>query len=132
MERRIMIEAGGIGSEATLAESETAKAIWDSLPIESTCNTWGDEIYFSIPVSVSLDETAKEIVDMGDLGYWPTGNALCIFFGPTPMSRGDEIRPASAVNIVGKITGDPKIFKKVSSGTRVHVKKADVTQQGNS
>ncbi len=132
MERRITIEAGEIGSEATLAESETAKAIWDSLPIESTCNTWGDEVYLSIPVSVPLDETAKEIVDMGDLGYWPTGNALCIFFGPTPMSQGDEIRPASAVNIVGKITGDPKIFKKVSSGTRVHVKKADVTQQGNS
>ena len=126
-----MIEAGGIGSEATLAESETAQAIWDSLPIESPCNTWGDEVYFSIPVSVPLDETAKEIVDMGDLGYWPTGNALCIFFGPTPMSRGDEIRPASAVNIVGKIIGDPTVFKKVSSGTTVHVKKADVTQQGD-
>jgi len=124
MERRIIIEAGGIASEAILAESEAAKAIWHSLPIESTCSIWGDEVYFSIPVSLSLDETAKKIVDMGDLGYWPTGKALCVFFGPTPMSEGDEIRPASAVNIVGKIVGNPKIFKKVSSGTKVRVKKA--------
>jgi len=125
MERRIIIEAGEIASEAILAESETAKAIWDSLPIESTCNTWGDEVYFSIPVSLPLDETAKETVDIGDLGYWPTGKALCIFFGPTPTSEGDEIRPASAVNIVGKIVGDPKIFKKVSAGKKLQVKKAE-------
>jgi len=71
MERRIIIEAGGVESQAILADSEAAKAIWDALPIESTCNTWGDEVYFSIPVSLALDETAKEIVDMGDLGYWP-------------------------------------------------------------
>jgi len=125
MERRIIIEAGGVESQAILADSESAKAIWDSLPIESTCNIWGDEVYFSIPVSLPLDETAKEIVDMGDLGYWPTGKALCIFFGPTPISEGDEIRPASAVNIVGKIVGDPKIFKKISSGTKVSVKKTE-------
>ncbi len=125
MERRIIIEAGGVESQAILADSESAKAIWDSLPIESTCNIWGDEVYFSIPVSLPLDETAKEIVDMGDLGYWPTGKALCIFFGPTPISKRDEIRPASAVNIVGKIVGDPKIFKKISSGTKVSVKETE-------
>jgi len=124
MERRIIIEAGGVESQAILADSESAKAIWNCLPIESICNTWGDEVYFSIPVSLSLDETAKEIVDMGDLGYWPTGRALCIFFGLTPMSRGDEIRPASAVNIVGKIIGDPKLFNEVRSGEKVRVRKA--------
>jgi len=129
MERRIIIEAGGITNEAILAESETAKAIWDSLPIESTCNIWGDEVYFSIPVSLSLDETAKEIVDMGDLGYWPTGKALCIFFGPTPISEGGEIRPASAVNIVGKIIGNPKTFKKVSSGIKIQVKKGQMIEE---
>ena len=95
-----------------MTESKTAKAIWDSLPIESTCNTWGDEVYFSIPVSLSLDETAQEIVDMGDLGYWPSGNALCIFFGPTPASQGDKIRPASAVNIVGKLLVTQKYLKR--------------------
>jgi hypothetical protein len=131
MERRIIIEAGAIASEATLAESETAQAIWNSLPIESACNTWGEEVYFSIPLSLPLDKTAKETVDVGDLGYWPAGDALCIFFGPTPMSRGDEIRPASAVSIVGKIIGDPRIFKDVSSGTKVRVRKAEVSRQGN-
>ena len=125
MGRKIIIEAGKITSEAVLAETESASAIWDALPIESTSNTWGDEVYFSTPITLSLDETAKEVVDMGDLGYWPTGKALCIFFGPTPISKRDEIRPASAVNIVGKIVGDPKIFKKISSGTKVSIKKIE-------
>jgi hypothetical protein len=124
MGRKIIIEAGKITSEAVLAETEAASAIWDALPIESTSNTWGEEVYFSTPVTLSLDETAKEVVDMGDLGYWPTGRALCIFFGLTPMSRGDEIRPASAVNIVGKIIGDPKLFNEVRSGEKVRVRKA--------
>jgi hypothetical protein len=125
MGRKIIIEAGKITSEAVLAETESASAIWDALPIESTSNTWGEEVYFSTPITLSLDETAKEVVDMGDLGYWPTGKALCIFFGPTPISKRDEIRPASAVNIVGKIVGDPKIFKKISSGTKVSIKKIE-------
>ena len=124
MERRIIIEAGGVESQAILADSESAMAIWNCLPIESICNIWGEEVYFSTPVALSLDETAKEVVDMGDLGYWPTGRALCIFFGLTPMSRGDEIRPASAVNIVGKIIGDPKLFNEVRSGEKVRVRKA--------
>jgi hypothetical protein len=124
MERRIIIEAGDIKGEAILAESDAATAIWDSLPIESTCSTWGDEVYFDISMTLSLDETAKEVVDKGDIGYWPTGRALCIFFGLTPAGRGDEIRPASAVNMVGKIVGDPRVFNKVPSGAKVKVKKA--------
>ena len=125
MERRIIIEAGDIKGEAILGESQAANAIWDSLPIESTCNTWGDEVYFDISTSLALDETAREVVDMGDVGYWPPGTALCIFFGPTPASRGDEIRPASSVNIVGKIVGDPTVFKKVSPGEKVEVIRAE-------
>ena len=124
MERKIIIEAGEVAGKAVLFESEISKEIWGLLPIESTCNTWGDEIYFTIPVSRSLDETAKEVLEMGDLGYWPTGKALCIFFGPTPMSRGDEIRPASPVNIVGKVISESKMFSKVFTGTKVMVKKA--------
>jgi hypothetical protein len=125
MDRKIIIEAGEVSSGAILAESQAAIAIWDSLPIESICNIWGDEVYFSIPLSLPLDNTSREIVEMGDLGYWPSGRALCIFFGSTPISEGDEIRPASAVNIVGKIIGNPKIFKGVSPGTRVRVKQAE-------
>jgi hypothetical protein len=125
MDRRITIEAGDIKGEAILAETDAAAAIWDSLPIEATCNTWGDEVYFDISISLALDETAREVVDIGDVGYWPPGTALCIFFGPTPASGKDEIRPASAVNIVGRIVGDPKIFKKASPGERVEVRRAE-------
>ncbi|MEA3485440.1 MAG: cyclophilin-like family protein, partial [Candidatus Aerophobetes bacterium] len=87
-------------------------------------NTWGEEIYFSIPVKMEL-ENAKAVVSEGDLGYWPPGTAFCIFFGLTPASQGDEIRPASPVNVFGRIIGDPKIFKKVKSGAEIIVEKGE-------
>ncbi len=86
-------------------------------------NTWGDEIYFKIPVTSTLDETAKEVVEKGDLGYWPTGKAFCIFFGPTPASQGDEIRPASAVNIVGRVEGNADVFKGVRDGENIKLER---------
>jgi hypothetical protein len=111
--------------DAVLSEENprTAKAIYEALPIKGNANLWGDEIYFSIPVEAN-PENGKSVVELGDLAYWPPGNAFCIFFGPTPMSRGDEIRPASAVNVFGRITGDPKIFKKVRNGEKVTVERA--------
>ncbi len=123
-ERRITISAGHVSATAVLHQTPTADAIWNALPIEGRANTWGDEIYFSIPVKAELEKSAKEVVEPGDLGYWPIGSAFCIFFGPTPASRGNEIRPASAVNIVGKVQGDPKIFKQVPSGARVVIEPA--------
>jgi len=120
--RRIRITAGSVSAEAVLNDTKTADAIWEALPIEARANTWGDEIYFSIPVRLG-EENAQEVVEMGDLGYWPPGNAFCIFFGPTPASRGDEIRPASPVNVFGKLEGDPAVFKKVRSGEKVRVEK---------
>jgi len=108
--------------EAELNDSKTAQLIWDALPIVVSGNTWGDEIYFSIPVNTG-SENEKEVVELGDLAYWPPGTAFCIFFGPTPMSRGNEIRPASAVNVVGKLTGDSTAFKKVRSGTIVRIER---------
>ncbi len=122
--RRITIRAGQVSATAVLHQTPTANAIWKALPIEGRVNTWGDEIYFSIPVRAELEKSAKGVVESGDLGYWPTGSAFCIFFGPTPASRGNEIRPASAVNIVGKVQGDPKIFKQVSFGTKVVIERA--------
>ena len=83
--------------------------------------TWGDEIYFRIPVEQDLEDTAVEVVAVGDLGYWPTGRAFCIFFGPTPASRGDEIRPASALNLVGKVLGDAKVFRAFQDGQLVRL-----------
>jgi hypothetical protein len=120
--RRIRITAGSVNAEAVLDESATARAVWDALPLSVAGQTWGDEIYFSIPVTAK-PESPRETVERGDLAYWPPGTAFCIFFGPTPMSQGDEIRPASAVNVFGRLEGDPGIFKKVRSGTTVRVER---------
>ena len=121
--RRIRITAGSVAADAILDESETARLVWDALPLTVAGETWGDEIYFSIPVKAK-PERPLETVELGDLGYWPPGTAFCIFFGPTPMSRGQEIRPASPVNVFGKIVGDPTVFKKVRTGTKVRVERA--------
>jgi hypothetical protein len=119
MPKQIKITAGDIRLEAQLNDSSTAKAIADALPIKARGNRWGGEIYFAIPVVASLDDGAREVLDAGQLGYWPTGNAFCIFFGPTPASEGDEIRAASAVNIIGKITGDLSELPNVPDGADV-------------
>ena len=122
-ERRIKIAAGDIQVTAVLNESATADLVWSALPIEAPASTWGDEIYFRTAVR-ALEEDAQEVVGMGDVGYWPPGQALCLFFGPTPASVGEEIRPASPVNILGGIEGDPTVLKKVRSGERVLVETA--------
>ena len=124
MRIRIVTEATGpVEASLTDESPDTARRIWEALPIEARANTWGDEIYFGIPVDAD-PENPREVVDLGDLAYWPPGNAFCIFFGRTPASRGDEIRPASAVNVFGKVKGDPKVFKKVRSGERVRIERA--------
>ncbi len=123
--RKIKIIAGDVSAVAEHLNGKTSDAIWNSLPVENTVNTWGDEIYFTIPVATALDETAKEVVEKGDLGYWPTGKAFCIFFGPTPASEGDEIRPASAVNIVGRVEGDADVFKRVRDGENITLERVE-------
>jgi hypothetical protein len=124
MARRIEIAAGEAKALAELNETETAQAVWDALPIEGMANTWGDEIYFLIPVALEM-EVGQEVVQVGDLGYWPPGKAFCIFFGPTPASKGEEIRPASAVTVFGRIVGDATVFKAVTDGTRVTVRRSE-------
>jgi hypothetical protein len=121
-ERRIRIKAGQVTAEAVLDGSKTADAIWGALPLAVSGQTWGDEIYFGIPVKAKA-ESPRATVDMGDLGYWEPGSAFCIFFGPTPASRGSEIRPASPVNVFGRVVGDATVFKNVRSGTTVHVER---------
>jgi len=122
MEKKIRIKAGKVEVSAELNTTKTAQAIWDALPITGRGNRWGEEIYFSIPLSLE-PENAQEVVTMGDLGYWPPGTAFCIFFGPTPMSQGQEIRPASAVNVFGKVTTDAKVLKQVASGTEITIER---------
>jgi len=122
MGRKIRIKAGSILVTAELNETSTAEAVWQALPIKGKANRWGEEIYFSIPVSLE-EENAREVVSAGDLGYWPPGTAFCIFFGLTPMSRGQEIRPASPVNVFGKIIGDAKVLRRITSGTEITITK---------
>jgi len=122
MGKKIHIRAGALEAEAELNDTRTAQAIWEILPIEGRANLWGDEIYFSIPLSLEL-ETGQELVNIGELGYWPQGNAFCIFFGPTPVSQGDEIRPASPVTVFGKIHGDATVLKKVVAGMKITIRR---------
>jgi hypothetical protein len=122
MERKIRIKVGAIEAAADLNDTRTAQAIWETLPIKGRVNRWGDEIYFSIPLNLEL-EPGQELVSIGDLGYWPQGNAFCIFFGLTPISQGDEIRPASPVTVFGKVIGDANVFKKVAAGMEITVRR---------
>ncbi len=119
----IRIILGDLILDAQLNDSPTAQKIWEALPIETSFSTWGDEIYFSIPVALELESDAQEIVESGDLGYWPSGNAFCIFFGPTPMSSEGEIRPASAVNMIGRIADDAAQLKERMSEKLIRVEK---------
>jgi hypothetical protein len=122
MERKIRIRTGDVEIAAELNNTKTARVIWDALPVKGRVNLWGDEIYFSVPFNIEPDD-ARELVDPGDLGYWPQGPAFCIFFGPTPISRGQEIRPASPVNIFGRVVEDTSVLRKVSSGAEIVVGK---------
>ena len=118
--RIITKSAGSFEAELTGESPATAEAIYAALPIEGRANTWGDEIYFSIPVDAA-PESPKQVVELGDVAYWPPGKAICFFFGPTPASRGSEIRPASPVNVFARITGDAKLLKLVPQGERIRV-----------
>jgi hypothetical protein len=110
-----------------LNDTKTASAIWEALPIEGRANRWGDEIYFSIGLTLPPEE-GREVVAVGDLGYWPPGKAFCIFFGPTPASEGSEPRAASPVNVFGSVEGDATRFRGVRDGTRVTVSRADAAK----
>jgi hypothetical protein len=110
---KIKIRIGRISLDAELNDTPTAKDVAKVLPLRTVFNTWGDEIYFPIPVEAELDDSAQAEVGIGDLGYWPTGRAFCIFFGPTPMSTQGKIIPASAVNVIGNVMGDATRLKAV-------------------
>lgn len=121
---RILMEAvGEVLAELKEEEApETCRAIWDSLPFDSTVNRWGDEIYFETPVRLKK-EKGRVAMDVGDVAYWPPGRAICIFFGPTPASRRGEPRAYSPVNLFAKIVGDPKVFKRVKDSDKVRVER---------
>lgn len=124
MSTPIKITAGKITVSAELADTELAKTIAGKLPIETSPNVWGDEFYFGIPVRSGLDETATSSVKVGDIGFWPPGNAMAIFFGPTPMSSGADPVPASPVCLIGRITGDAKLLREAKGAGKIRIEKA--------
>jgi len=119
MPKAIKITAGQTLFEAELNDSPTAQAVFDALEIKAKCSRWGGEIYFTIPVQAELEADSRDVLEAGELGYWPTGNAFCVFFGPTPASQADEIRAASAVNIIGKVQGDLSQLWNVPDGADI-------------
>ena len=119
--KKIMISAGGITLPGELNDTPTAEKIGETLPLQGIAATWGDEIYFEIPVDIEQDPEARADVEVGTLGYWPPGHAFCIFFGRTPASTGERPRAAGPVNIVGKVIGDATRFRTVQSGAIVHL-----------
>jgi hypothetical protein len=124
MGKKIRILISDLRVEAELNETRTSQMILEALPLEAKINLWGEEIYFTIPVKTELEVGSREVVSAGELGYWPTGHALCIFFGPTPASRGDEIRAASAVNVIGKVLSGPKAFLRIKDGAKIRLEEA--------
>lgn len=122
--RRILIRSGDLSFPATLVDNRAARALWKHLPVEAKARTWGHEIYFPVPIELASTKEDKAVMEMGDIAYWPPGSAFCIFFGPTPASRGDEIRAASPVTPLGKIDGDPSLLKAVGAGQNVRLERA--------
>ena len=124
-DRQIQISTGNLTLTATLNESETANQLWESLPITGRVQIWGDEIYFSIPVNVEEELGSQETVQAGTVAYWPPGSALCLFWGSTPISAPGEIRPASAVNVVGILDNDPNLLAEVPSQAEIIIEKIE-------
>jgi hypothetical protein len=120
--KRIVIKIGEIALEAELNDSRTAGLVWDALPVEANGQTWGDEIYFRIPVDAGLEDP-KAVVEPGDLGYWPTGHAFCIFYGRTPASVENDIVPASPVDVIGRVISDVTVLKGTQSPGIVTIEK---------
>jgi uncharacterized protein len=118
MSKMIKIVVGEITADATLNDSKTASMIYDALPITGEVNLWGDEIYFDVDFPAE-EENGKLTVELGDIALWLEGPALCIFLGKTPVSRGNEIRPASVVNVIGKINNVSTLYRKLKGGEKI-------------
>ena len=118
----IRFDFGTLTLDAELLDTPTAKAIAATLPISSSALTWGDEVYFDVPVEVKREGNARAVVTPGEIAYWPEGPAIALGFGRTPISQGDETRLASPCNVFARALGDVKTLGKVKAGTKVEVR----------
>ena len=120
---RIRFDFGALSLEAELLDTPTAKAVLAALPVTASVLTWGEEVYFDVPVTMAREPQARDVVTTGEIAYWPDGPAIAIGFGRTPISRSSETRLASPCNVFARALGDVKALKAVKAGTRVHVTK---------
>ena len=119
---RVRFDFGTVQLDAELLDTPTAKAIAAALPVKGRALTWGEEVYFDIPVKVAREADARAVVTPGEIAYWPDGGAIAIGYGRTPISRGDETRLASPCNVWAKALGDVKMLAGVREGTPISVK----------
>ncbi|HEY3074933.1 MAG TPA: cyclophilin-like fold protein [Burkholderiales bacterium] len=120
---KLRISAGKVSIEAELRETPTTRALAAALPFEAAAQTWGDEVYFSTPVSAKLEPDAKQIVEPGTVCFWTEGDALALPFGRTPISTDERPKLASRCNVLGSIIGDAKALAAIKAGTKVRVEK---------
>ena len=121
--RKLKMTIGGVVLEAELLKTPTADALWEAAPFSAKANTWGEEVYFSTPVQMGQEPDARDVMQPGDLAFWPPGSAIAIGFGPTPVSKGNEIRLASPSNVWGRALGDVRSLAPVRSGAAIKVER---------
>jgi hypothetical protein len=119
----IRILIGSVALDATLSDTPCARAIARVIPLRAPVHAWGDEFYFTVPIALEPDATATMEVEAGDIGYWPPGQAVAIFFGPTPLSTGDRPVPVSAVNRVGKVNGDTRLLRNGKGAAEIRIER---------
>ena len=122
--KRIIITIGGVVVEAELKPTRTARGLYEALPVEVKVHQWGEEFYGNVPGVKDYRETATTNVKIGDVAFWGLGGMLAVFFGPTPMSIGDDPVPADRVNVIGRVIGDPKVLRQAVGAATMKVERA--------